>query len=58
MEPPPTCINSEDFFISISALNILADVMTLCLPVGKVWNLQISPRSKAAISGIFLLGGL
>lgn len=56
--PPPKCINQRAFFIGNSVLNILADVAILCLPVGKVWHLQMSRRSKIAVSGMFMLGGL
>ena len=41
-----------------SLSNILADVAILCLPVGKVWQLQMSLRLKVAVAGVFLLGGL
>ena len=57
MEPAPVCIDYKNFFISNSSLNILADVMILCLPMGKVWELQMSRKSKAAVSGMFLTGG-
>ena len=52
------CINYRNFFIGTSLLNILADVAILCLPLGKVWELQMSRNSKAAVSGMFLMGGL
>ena len=58
MLPPPKCIDPRAFFISNSVLNILADVAILCLPVGRVWHLQMSRWSKIAVSGMFLLGGL
>lgn len=58
MISPIECINQRAFFIGNSALNILADVAILCLPVGKVWHLQMSRRSKIAVSGMFMLGGL
>ena len=41
-----------------SLSNITADVAILCLPLGKVWQLQMSPRLKVAVAGMFLLGGL
>lgn len=58
MEPAPVCINYRTFHIANSATNIFADVMILCLPMGKIWNLHMSRKSKAAVSGMFLMGGL
>ena len=57
-DPPPNCISQKEFFIANSVANIMTDVAILCLPVNKVWQLQMSRRLKAAISGLFLLGGL
>jgi len=58
MKPPPKCINNKAFYIGLSVPNILADIVILCLPVTKVWKLQMSRRSKTAVSGMFLLGGV
>jgi len=58
MQPPPKCINNKAFYIGLSVPNILADIAILSLPVTKVWHLQMSRRSKIAVSGMFLLGGL
>lgn len=55
--PAAICINDRDFFIGNSSLNILADVVILCLPMGMVWELQMSRKSKAAVSGMVLMGG-
>lgn len=52
------CVDSKWFFVGNAIPNILADVAILCLPVRQVWNLQMSSKSKLAVSGIFLLGGL
>lgn len=57
-DPPAKCISQKNFFIGISVPNIITDVAILCLPVNKVWQLQMSRKLKAAISGLFLLGGL
>ncbi|MCJ1235776.1 hypothetical protein MMC14_003747 [Varicellaria rhodocarpa] len=57
LDPPPTCISSKALAIGISSYNIATDIIILCLPIGKVWNLQMSMQSKVAVSGIFLLGG-
>lgn len=58
MMPPPRCINNKAFYIGLSVPNILADVAILCLPITKVWKLQMSRRSKLAVSGMFLCGGI
>ena len=57
MNPAAVCINYRGFFIGNSSLNILADVAILCLPMRNVWELQMSRKSKAAVSGMFLMGG-
>lgn len=55
---PSVCINTRNFFIGNSVPNICMDVFILALPVRKVWHLKISLKSKIAVSGLFLLGGL
>ncbi|MCJ1385608.1 hypothetical protein MMC17_008731 [Xylographa soralifera] len=57
MSPAPICIDDTKFFLGTSIPNILTDVATLCLPIGRVWKLQMSRQTKIAISSIFLLGG-
>lgn len=57
-DPPAKCINQQNFFIGNAVPNILTDIAILCLPMAKIWDLQMSRKMKAAISGLFLLGGL
>ena len=58
LDPPAKCIDLKAAYIWVSFPNIIADVAILCLPLGKVWQLQMSPRLKVAVAGMFLLGGL
>ncbi|MCJ1233376.1 hypothetical protein MMC14_001332, partial [Varicellaria rhodocarpa] len=44
--------------ISFAVLNGLGDMFILSLPIPVVWNLQMPPRKKFAVFGIFLLGSL
>ena len=55
---PSTCIDRSGELIGQSVLNILADLAILCLPMRPVWRLQLPPRQKVAVLGMFLLGGL
>ncbi|KAI1342892.1 hypothetical protein F5Y15DRAFT_371304 [Xylariaceae sp. FL0016] len=51
------CINSTNFYISITVPNIVFDVLTTALPIREVWKLQMHKERKMAITGVFLLGG-
>lgn len=55
---PSKCLNSSKFFIGNAAPNIATDVAILCLPMRELWRLQMSTRTKIAVSGFFLAGGL
>ncbi|KAI1454744.1 hypothetical protein F4805DRAFT_460406 [Annulohypoxylon moriforme] len=54
---PSTCINTKWFCVGNGIPNIITDACLLCLPVREVWRLQLSWRSKAGISSLFILGG-
>ena len=58
LDPPAECIYLRAVTISQTLSNIVVDVAILCLPLGGVWQLQMSPRLKVAVAGMFLLGGL
>jgi len=58
LDPITNCVNQRAEYIGTSIPNILADFAILCLPVYPVWHLQMSRRSKSAVFGMFLLGGL
>jgi hypothetical protein len=55
---PGRCINFNTFSLGVGILDILIDVIILILPVRAVTSLQLPTRTKAMVSGIFLLGGL
>jgi len=56
LEVESKCVNSKWFFVGNSIPNILADIVILCLPMRDLWHLNMSTRSKVAVSGMFLLG--
>lgn len=52
-----TCIDDNKFFIGNAVPNIITDLLILTLPIYEVYRLQMSTLQKAAVSGLFLLGG-
>ena len=56
--PGAKCINLRAFFLGAGIPNILLNVIILILPLPMIWRLGIEPMQKAALSGVFLLGGL
>lgn len=52
------CNNSNAYLIGTSVVNVILDFWILALPISIVWALQMSRKSKASLSGIFLLGAL
>jgi hypothetical protein len=56
--PPPKCIDIEKFYVGNSIPNIVMDVAILFLPVSSALQLQMSRKSKIAVCGMFLLGGM
>lgn len=55
---PSKCIDSTKFFIGNAIPNMFTDVCILALPMRKIWELQMTPKRKLVVSGMFLLGGL
>jgi 1-acylglycerone phosphate reductase len=53
-----TCIDSNKFWVAYAVMNILTDVMVLILPIPSILRLQLKPRDKVLVIGIFTLGGL
>lgn len=53
-----TCTNSTVFWYSFAVINILTDVMILCLPVREVLNLHLHRREKYGLLALFSLGAL
>lgn len=52
------CIDSNAYYVSISALNVALDFWILVLPLPMVWSLQLSGTRKVGLNVIFLIGGL
>lgn len=50
------CVNSDRFFIGNAVLNILGDLILLCMPMPIVWTLQLAQPKKVALTAVFLLG--
>ena len=50
------CIDLETFAIVSGILNLLTDVLILCLPMRMVWGLYATRAQKLTLTGIFLLG--
>lgn len=58
LQPVSYCINSPGFYGTMAVVTILTDVLILCMPVRQVWKLQLSQRSRIALTFIFLIGGV
>ena len=50
------CINLPRFTIASGVMNLLTDVLILCLPGPMVWGLHKTVAQKITLTGIFLLG--
>ena len=55
---PHTSINDNIFWLVMAIVNLLLDVIILCLPQARVWKLHMSTSRRFLISALFLLGGL
>ena len=53
-----SCADRPAAYLAAGIINLLVDVMVLCLPMPMVWNLQLPKRSKLALSCVFGLGFL
>ncbi|KAI9750249.1 MAG: hypothetical protein M1815_001901 [Lichina confinis] len=51
------CIDYVAYFKAASIVNLVTDVLLLVMPLPVVWRLNITPRQKIAVTGIFTLGG-
>ncbi len=52
------CLPPGGFIFGFEAVNVVLDILILCLPMYKIKRLQLPTRRKISISAIFLLGGL
>ena len=55
---PGVCIDFSLAATIVAAINCTVDVVILCLPIPLVLQLQIKPKWKIQLIGIFFLGGL
>jgi hypothetical protein len=55
---PGTCIQQGLFYVITAGLTLLTDVLVLALPFWIFLDLKIGRRQKAAVIGVFVLGGL
>ncbi len=46
-----------DFFMITGAINMVTEIVVLCLPLPVVWNLNMSKNRKIGLSFAFALGG-
>ena len=53
---PGVCGNQHAGLLATGIGNIATDLLILSLPVPRVWNMQVSRGSKAALTGIFGIG--
>ncbi|KAI2463523.1 hypothetical protein F4781DRAFT_416414 [Annulohypoxylon bovei var. microspora] len=53
---PSECTNTKWFCVGNGIPNMFTDACLLFLPVREIWNLQLSWRSKAGISSLFIMG--
>lgn len=52
------CIDLALLSLVSGVLNLLTDVLLLCLPIPMVWGLNTTKAQKITLTGIFLLGTL
>ncbi|KAL6360449.1 hypothetical protein LRP88_06155 [Fusarium phalaenopsidis] len=57
IRPDGMCINQNAFYIATSSLTILTDVLVLILPFWIFLGLKLPLKVRAAIIGVFVLGG-
>ena len=52
------CINVSPFYVSVTVVNLAADVMIVTMPIPIVWGLNTSAGRKIGLTFVFVLGGL
>jgi hypothetical protein len=53
-----TCIDTNQYFLGNSVINIITDILILVLPVVAISKLQMKTYMKLGVIGAFLLGSL
>lgn len=52
----PFAFNYSGFVLCMTAINMVLDVIVVCMPLSVIRTLQMSSTRKAQVSGVFLLG--
>lgn len=52
------CIDTYIVWAIMGSLNVLTDILLLCLPLPKLWRLQMRRRVKLQVIAIFSIGSL
>jgi hypothetical protein len=52
------CINMKAFFVTLSALNMVTDIIVYILPLRPLWKMRMPWRQKIALLFLLTLGGL
>ncbi|PWW79003.1 hypothetical protein C7212DRAFT_275344 [Tuber magnatum] len=52
------CLDQHVLQYTLPAINIFTDFVVWLLPLKMIWGIQLPPRQKAGLVGIFALGGL
>ncbi|KAF2437920.1 hypothetical protein P171DRAFT_319636, partial [Karstenula rhodostoma CBS 690.94] len=55
---PTGCNNLPATYFSTASVNILTDIVILLMPLRAFWQLQLHPRKRWALIGVFLVGGI
>ena len=56
--PGAQCVNLSHFTVASGIMNLLTDILILCLPMRMVWGLNTTDTQKVTLTGVFLLGSL
>ena len=51
-------VSVRELYITANLLNLFGDLGIVILPIPLIWSLHMNKKTKAAVSGMFLLGGL
>ncbi|KAI8625679.1 hypothetical protein F5Y19DRAFT_240979 [Xylariaceae sp. FL1651] len=52
------CLDINASFLSLTVLNLVADLLVLIVPIPEILALQMTTKKKVAVCGVMLLGGL
>ncbi|KAI0554407.1 hypothetical protein F4679DRAFT_525965 [Xylaria curta] len=53
-----TCLDINASFLSLTVLNLVADLLVLVVPIPEILALQMTTKKKIGVCGVMLLGGL